>query len=262
MSKRLTGCGLAQCFAGLLLTCLAGCIGGGACQFQLAPEVAESCRGLPKAARAHVYVFLVDGVPFSGCGLPALRQFVLDLGFLQTYSGYAYHARSFGNEVCRIKAKDAEARIAVVGLRLGAEATSAIVEMVDGACGQVDLLVCIDPWPGPPTKSSAGRMVCVTAKNDARREGGSPPAQTGPDHGVGSQDLTQSQVTGHADPRAVLADELMMLAAGVPTRVPAGSSAPPAEETAPTPRPLLPRSSARRDEWDFLKPTYLLDSRF
>src|SRR5947209_3560164 len=96
---------LACCYC--LVFCLAGCVHG-------LPDVPpadhiDPCRTVPKAARNHVYIFVLDGFdPTCHGELFGVRTYLNNLGFIQTYSGQAYHAHSFAAEMKTLHKADAD----------------------------------------------------------------------------------------------------------------------------------------------------------
>jgi pimeloyl-ACP methyl ester carboxylesterase len=217
------------------------------------PALLETCHELPKGCRAHVYIFLMRGLdPLDCANLTGLCNYVHTLGFLQTYSGYAYHRGCFQNEIERIRQEDPDARIVLIGHDIGAGVVCSLAhELRDKGVG-VDLIVYLaghgmeceaaEVGGGPRVVNVvAGSALwptpAVAGAEDCREDAGAYAAPT------------------HKLTLELLAHELNALALTVPVVQPAQPAALPEIEEAPTPRPVrAPVVSGSRDEWDFLKP--------
>ncbi len=225
-------------FALPCLLALGGCLSTNP-RWELPADVAEACHDLPQQRRSHVFVFLVDDLPFCRHDGADLRAFLIDQGFIKTYAGYSYHALYFAHEAKRLRKECADNRIAIIGLGSGVGAADSLVGSLAREGSAVDLLIHVGGKPSEDQALGAGRFISI-ADDESRRAETNTPA---PRFRVGG---------------AVLS-ELAALARTVPVQVVTPPIPP--DELAPTPRPVPPRKSARRDEWDFLKPLPANESR-
>src|SRR5262245_54045673 len=106
------------------------------------PEALGPCEALPQPCRSGVYVFLIDGLDPFHCGnLPGVRDYLIELGFIKTYHGYAYHKSYFLKELLRTHAECPDARFVVVGFDYGAAAARNLACEAARSGAPVDLLV-------------------------------------------------------------------------------------------------------------------------
>jgi hypothetical protein len=236
--------------AALLLLGPAGCMSFLHPIDRPAPEQLACCEQLPKPCRQHVYVFFVHGVdPLDYANLSGVRDYVQSLGFIKTYYGQLYHTGYFTDEIRKIHAREPEARFALVGFSFGANMVRNIANAVRDEDIAIDLIVYL----GGNTLTNAEedrpanvqRVVNILATgwvwNGATMDN--------------AENVTYDNVWHFGSPTHphtldVLAHELTEVAA----RVPYVERVSPPVETGPTPRPVAPQTSAKRDEWDFLLP--------
>lgn len=249
---------------GLLLAGLAGAPGCLSCFHPIeppCPELLESCRSLPRRGRGHVYIFFVDGIDPTNCAnLTGVRDYVQALGFIKTYYGQCFHALWFRSEIRRLHQEDPDARFVLVGFCVGANTVRSLAHSVLADNIFIDLVVYLDgnTLQNVPSNrpENATRVVNILADgciwNGVQIEGADNHCLKDTGHfGTPSHQLTLE----------TLAQELAQVAALVPVAEPPETAPLPSSETAPTPRPVKPRSSDARDEWDFLKPVTSLSRR-
>jgi hypothetical protein len=219
----------------------------------LPPESTAFCHDLPRCARNHVYVFLVDGMdPLDCANLRGLRDYVQSLGFTKTYYGQLFHKSHFISEICRLHREDPDARFALVGFSFGANAVRDICHAIEPEGVSVDLLLYLGgntlknvPVDRP---TNAGQIVnilaCGCIWNGDTLDGAI---------NLNYDDVYHFGSPTHVKTLTLLAEELAKSACRVPV---VQTELPPLEEEAPTPRRVKPETSSRYepDEWDFLKP--------
>lgn len=250
---------------GICLLCAAavslpGCFGP---QLQPTPELAQPCLEVPKCARDHVYVFLLNGLdPFNCCHFQSLRGYVNNLGFKQTYSGEFYHAGTFAREICRLRKADPDARFAAIGFSFGANAARCLCEDLRKDGVTLDLLIYLGGdtlGPAAAPGDNAQRVLNVTAKGCLLLVGGL--VWKGCDlPGADNSrlpDAHHEDIPTHTHTLEIVARELTLLAASIPVMIPAR---PPALEEGPMPQSIMPRTSAKPiTGWDCLKPSPTID---
>jgi hypothetical protein len=236
--------------AALLLFGPAGCMSFLHPVDRPAPEQLAGCEQLPKACRQQVYVFFIHGVdPLDYANLSGVRDYVQSLGFIKTYYGQLYHTSYFTDEIRKVHAREPEARFALVGFSFGANMVRNIANAVRDEGIAIDLVVYL----GGNTLTNAEedrpanvqRIVNVLATgwvwNGATMDNA---------ENINYDNVWHFGSPTHPHTLDVLARELTDVAARVPyvERVPGPAQA------GPTTRPVVPQTSAKRDEWDFLLP--------
>jgi hypothetical protein len=243
--------------AGMLLA--AGLVSGSGCLCYLHPipapdrDVIEPCRGSPKCARDHVYIFFVHGMdPLDMANLTGLRDHVQDLGFHKTYYGQLYHGPLFDREIRRIHEEDPEARFVLVGFSFGANVVRTLAQSVRGDGIPIDLLVYLGgntlknvPYDQP---DNVIHLVNILASGFIWNGDNMEAAEN-----ISEPDVWHFGSPTHQGTRETLARELAEVVSHVPVEEPADVPAT-SPEAAPTPRPVTPAPAGPRDEWDFLKP--------
>jgi hypothetical protein len=218
-------------------------------------EVAESCQTVPRACRGHVYVFLMNGLdPMNYGNLTGLRDYLQGLGFCKTYYGQLYHLWWFENEIRRLSKEDPDAHFALIGFSLGCNLAYDIARAVERDQVHIDLLVFLSgnhpvaPMPHERPEN-VGKVVNLLAAGVMATRGDRDWAQN-----VRLDSTLHFGSPTHPTTLKLLSEELTTVAASVPAADLPPPPAPPAADEAPTPRPVKPNTSARKDEWDFLKP--------
>jgi hypothetical protein len=219
------------------------------------PESKACCAEVPNCCRSHVYVFFVHGMdPLDCANLNGLCEYVRSLGFIKTYYGQMYHTWYFQKEIVRLHEEDPEARFCLVGFSFGANLVRDICHAVEPQGIKVDLLVYLGgntlhnvPEDRP---SNAARIVNILATGCIWNGDTLDDAVN-----LNYPDVYHFGSPTHARTLTLLAEELAQVAWRVPV-VEYAHPATPAEEEAPTPRPLKQESTSQagEDEWDFLKP--------
>ncbi len=232
--------------------------GGGCCYLHPVhapePEVLTPCQSLPRCCKDHVHVFLINGLdPFNYGNLTGLRDYVQSLGFHQTYYGQLYHYWWFQNQIRRIHREDPEAHFVLVGFSVGVNMADALARSLKPEGVYFDVLVFlsgnhpVEPMPHQPP-ANAGRVVNILAAGLLQTRGERDWAENLRPAGSWHFDTPT-----HPDTLQAMVDVLAQVAGAVPEVITEPPPAP-ADFQAPTPRPVLPRATARYDEWDFLKP--------
>jgi hypothetical protein len=225
--------------------CLSFCHSTG----QPPPEQSSACHAVPPGCRNHVYVFFIQGIdPLSVSNLEGVRDYVQALGFIKTYYGYLYHAGTIAKEIRRLHGEDEQAHFVLIGYNLGANRVRDVANAVRSDGIFVDLIVYLGGHTMekvPEMKpENVGHVVNILTKdwlgdgpvlNDATN--------------VTYTDVSFFGAPTHHYTLETLAHELTAIAEMVPVveLLPT-----PPVELAPVPK--MPRASAPRDEWDFLKP--------
>jgi hypothetical protein len=217
------------------------------------PEQLAGCEQLPKPCRQQVYVFFIHGVdPLDFANLGGVRDYVQSLGFIKTYYGQLYHTSYFTDEIRKIHAREPEARFALVGFSFGANQVRNIANTLRDEDISIDLIVYLGGNTLTNTEedrpANVGRVVNILATGWVWNG-------TTMDN---AENVTYDNVWHFGSPTHphtldVLARELTEVAA----RVPYVERVPPPVQAGPTPRPVPPRTSAKREdrgEWDFLLP--------
>ena len=247
-------------FCALSLTAFSGCLSYLHPVSPPQPELTTCCHEVPQCARDHVYVFLVHGLdPCNFANLTGVRDYIQGLGFHKTYFGQLYHYRWLERELRRIHHEDPDARFVLIGFSYGASMVRSLAEWVKDEGIKIDLLVYLGgntldnvPYDHPDNVAVLVNILatgCVwngTTFDNAEN--------------IHLPDVWHFGTPTHKRTLEVLARGLAVVASHVPVPPPAEEpSLPPAEDNGPTPRPVMPRSSAKHDEWDFLKPVSKLE---
>jgi hypothetical protein len=105
-------------------------------------DVTRLCRSLPQQRKAHVYIFLINGVdPLYLANLNGLCAYLRALGFVQAEVGQMTAMATFRDRIRQIRSSDREARIALVGFSAGAYCAQSIVQTLKNENIPIDLLV-------------------------------------------------------------------------------------------------------------------------
>ncbi|HZT81346.1 MAG TPA: hypothetical protein VFA26_14045 [Gemmataceae bacterium] len=227
------------------------------------PEVLEPCRAAPKGAREHVYVFFVHGMdPLDCANLTGVRDYVQSLGFTKTYYGQLFHTWHFEGEIKKVKEKDPDARIVLIGFSFGANMVCHLANAAKKDGIPIDLMVYLggntmknEPHDQP---ENVHRMINILAQGCIW-------------NGDTLERAENIQVTGvwhfgsptHPYTLEVLARELAAVAASVPVPAPPPEPVLPAwPETAPPPRrSTSEKPGTPRGDWDFLRPVARFQSQ-
>jgi hypothetical protein len=218
-------------------------------------EHLESCQAVPKCCRDHVYVFLINGLdPVNYGNLAGVQGYLNSLGISKTYYGQIYHLWSFAGEIRRISREDPDARFVLVGFSLGVNLVDALARMVQPDGVHIDLLVFlsgnhpVQPMPGD-RPDNVDRVINLLASGLMATRGERDWAEN-----LRIPHSLHFDTPTHPLTLEQLAQEMAALAATVPVTEAHPPPLPPSDEEAPPPHPMKVRSSARRGDWDFLKP--------
>ena len=202
-----------------------------------------------------MYVFLINGLdPLECANLRGVRDHLQTLGFTKTFYGQLYHGYAMKQELRRLHEEDPAARFVLIGFSFGANVARSMTRAVKEDGIQIDLLVYVSgntmqnvPRDRP---ENAGLIVNITATELIRNGAWLDNAEN-----ANVQDARHFAMPTHPYTIRTLDRELTVLAARVPAMQTIDSdSLPPTAGEEPTPRPVMPRTTGRRDEWDFLKP--------
>jgi len=243
--------------AGWLLA--AGLVTGSGCMCYLHPiepaqrDLIEPCRGVPKCARDHVYIFFVHGMdPLDCANLTGVRDHVQELGFHKTFYGQLYHGPLFEKEIRRIHQEDPDARFVLVGFSFGANVVRSLAQTAKADGVTIDLLVYLggntlknEPHDQP---ENACRIVNILASGCIWNGDTMDRADN-----IHEPDVWHFGTPTHKATLEKLTQELAEVVAQVPV-VERVEPPAPEGEPAPTPRRVVPPPAGPRDEWDFLKP--------
>jgi hypothetical protein len=237
----------------------AGLTTGAGCLAYLNPveppcaELVEPCKALPRCCRQHVHIFLVGGCDLLNCGnLTGTREYLLSLGYHQVWHGHPYSILAFDREIRRLHQCDPDARFVIVGYGAGCHFARALACGVKSDDIQIDVLAFLDgnakllALHGSKPENVT-RFISLQADH----------LLTGPCPVRDADSVTIDTpwhfgVPTHEQTLHLLALEIADAAASVPCVMAAEHDSEP--ESAPTPRPVVPRHSSVPDAWDFLKP--------
>jgi hypothetical protein len=238
----------------------AGLAGGAGCMSVLHPvnppglEQRAACQAQLTCAKDHVYIFFVGGLdPLNYANLTGVRDYINELGFNKTYLGQLYHVWYLDKQIHHIHETDPEARFVLVGFSFGANMVRDLAHWAAEGGTTIDLLVylggntlenCPEDQP-----DNAIRIINILASGCIWNG----------DHLDRAENLHLTDVwhfgsPSHPTTLNLLAHGLAEVAARVPVPAPREEAPVPAEEVAPTPRPVMPRAASHRPGWDFLKP--------
>jgi pimeloyl-ACP methyl ester carboxylesterase len=109
------------------------------------PPCLQTCRELPPECRAHVHVFLINGLdPLRVGNLAGVRDHINHLGFANTYYGEMTAWSWFRREMKRVHDEDPGGRIVVIGYSAGASMAYHLAESLKAQGVRIDLLVYLD----------------------------------------------------------------------------------------------------------------------
>jgi hypothetical protein len=218
------------------------------------PEILASCQSLPRCCKDHIHIFLLNGLdPMNYGNLTGLRDYVQSLGFHQTYYGQIYHYWWFRNQIRRIHREDPEAHFVLVGFSIGVNLADALARSLKAEGVYFDTIVFLSgnhplaPMPSEPP-ANAGRVVNILASGLMGTRGERDWAED-----IRLADSWHFDTPSHVETLEKMAEVLAQVGEAVPEVISETPPAP-AELQPPTPRPVRPQPSAKRDEWDFLKP--------
>lgn len=216
-----------------------------------ASEVIEACHACPNKCRNRVHVFVVNGFDVTNCcNLTGLCDCLRSIGYIKTSYGCPAHVWCFASEIRRIQKEDPEARFVLIGYGFGGNLVDSLAWGLRKDGIPVDLIVYLDcNTIGPERPDNAARALNIWS------DGNMIPALSLAD----AENIYLTDAGPFAAPSSRvtldrLADELGQVASRIPVEVPEEPAPVVPPETAPTPRPIMPQVSQRRDEWDFLKP--------
>lgn len=221
------------------------------------PEQVQPGDAIPLPCRNHVHVFLIHGMdPFDLANLSGLTEYIHQLGYIKTHYGQLYHLWEFKKELRRVHQEDPLARFVLIGFSFGANSVRAVANSVKDDGIVIDLLVYLGGNTLDNDEKSQPKHVlhivnilaagCIW--NGAKMDRADNRHFTNVWH-FGSPT--------HPKTRALLAQELAVVAARVPYVDKAPSYHPELEE-APRPRPLRDEASRQNStqlapEWTFLQ---------
>jgi hypothetical protein len=128
------------------------------------------CHGPPDPCyQEHVYIFGVNGLnPLCTGNFNGMLDYFRQHGFAHTYFGQLYTSHWFACEIRKIRHKDPEARIVLIGFSWGANYAEAIANNLNEDGTRVDLLVYLVGdlvWNTPASKpANVCRLLNIRAK--------------------------------------------------------------------------------------------------
>jgi hypothetical protein len=122
------------------------------------------CQGRPYHCRKeHVYIFGVNGLnPMCLGNFNGMLDYFRKQGFTNTYFGQMYTCYWFASEIRKIRDKDPQARIVLIGFSLGANTVRSIANDLNEDDTAIDLLVYLGGdliWDTPSSKPRNVRRV-------------------------------------------------------------------------------------------------------
>jgi hypothetical protein len=259
---------LGQWLLAAAIASTAGCLGFCHPLPKPEPGTVETCQSVPERCRSHVYVFLLNGAdPLNKDNLSGLHDYLISLGFCKTYFGQCYHASWFNNEIRRIREEDPDARVVLLGFSCSANFARSMVCALQEDNIPIDLLIYLggDTLHDTPEDQpeNVGRLLNIRGQGCLWFGGRCEGEDLEQADNYYLADVSHSCLPTDRQTLEILTEELLALAGTVPIveRVEdSAPSIPPAQEMAPTPRPLKPQKITKRDHWDFLKPVTHLNS--
>jgi hypothetical protein len=192
--------------------------------------------------------------PFDYANLEGLRDYLHRLGFNKTYYGQLYHTWHFQRELCRIHQEDPYAHFVLIGFSFGANMARNIAQGAKEHGIRIDLLVYLGgntlkniPRDRP---ENVGQIINILASGCIWNGAWLDDAVN-----VHEIDVWHFGSPTHPQTLELLSRQLSLIACAVPIMEPPEPKPMPTLEEEPTPRPVQTTVSAKRDEWDFLKPT-------
>jgi hypothetical protein len=231
------------CMWGLLT--LSGIALGCTCHLTSDPDVnedvCEACAAIAVDSRSHVYIFFLKGGDVLDCaGMTALKDTIASLGFGNAWCGHNCHLKAFKKEIGSILHDDPKAHFVLVGHGHGLKGAVELAEVIGSKRSQVHLLVSLGERVNCP--DCVLRQLTLVPR----------------DCGSNDQDICElkckktSKLPADREGTEILARELFALAGGIPSECDLPKMYYPEKE--PTPRPVMPSASVKRDRWDFLRP--------
>jgi hypothetical protein len=169
-------------FLALLLVMTAP-LGGAAPAWALEPLVShfglgtllrpiQEPEGLPnvdQACKDHVYIFAVNGLnPLCSGNFNGLCNYLRRQGYEHTYFGQLYTPNFFACKIRRIRKKDLQARIVIIGFSWGCNYVQWLADMLNHSGTRVDLLVYLAGDELWNTRSTHPPNVCRVLNIRAR----------------------------------------------------------------------------------------------
>jgi hypothetical protein len=192
--------------------------------------------------------------PFDWANLGGVNEYIHKLGFNNTYYGQLYHSWWVARKVRRIYQEDPEAHFVLIGFSFGANMVRNVAQSVRSEGINVDLLMYLGgntlkniPRDRP---ENAVRVVNVLAHGYIWNG-----TQFDDAENINVEDVWHFGSPTHPRTLEALTRELTLIAASIPSVVPAPVAPSLTPEDEPSPR-VMPRAAAQAhpDEWDFLKP--------
>jgi pimeloyl-ACP methyl ester carboxylesterase len=223
----------------------------------LPPEELHDTFQVPVGCKNRVYVFLLQGVdPLDSANMSGLQEYLHSIGYIKTYFGQPFHAFYYEKAILAIHQREPNARFALVGFSYGAGLVRDLARDLGKKGVGVDLLVYVDgarlnapELTRPPNVAKVVNILAFDRSEDSKIEGA---------ENIRHENVWHYGTVAHPDTLRMLVRELAEIALRVPltTYLPA---APPADGVLPAPRPMPemlppPTPSARRGEWDYLRP--------
>jgi hypothetical protein len=107
-------------------------------------EGSRRCWHLGEEQREHVHVLLVNGVdPANLCNFHGLRDYVRDLGFVQTSYYQMWETAAVKDHIRDIRASDPRGRIVLIGYSAGCNVVCGIAQSLKEESCAIDVLVYV-----------------------------------------------------------------------------------------------------------------------
>jgi hypothetical protein len=211
-------------------------------------DVVAQAAALPQACRNHVYVFLLNGNdPNHAANLDGIRDTLVSLGYIKTYTGPFLYYDYYKDEILRLHREDESARFVVVGFSVAARTAQELVQAVKDDGVTVDLLL----YCGPVTVANEPRCRPENARRVVSVFGQGMDRVCEPLDGV--ENIQYPGVSHYGTPTQPATMELLLRELGESaSRVPVMDPRPGPD--APAGSAAVARYGMPDDEWDFLRP--------
>jgi hypothetical protein len=217
-----------------------------------APEATAPSLAIPAECRNRLHVYLINGCDLAGCAdFASLRERLGELGFTKVHSGELYDYFDLACSLKEVKRDDPDARIALVGYSLGANAVRHLARNAGDAGIPVELVVYLDAvcLPG---NSLAPPSACRVLNVFSPHKGKQAPQVAGAEN-IELPPTGHFSVPTHPAVVEILAQELSALAAVIPLP-PGGPRGPLPGADEPTPRPLPAPRPVAPPGFEYLAP--------
>lgn len=200
------------------------------------PSEIQAAQVMPQLAKNRVHALLISGL-LDPLALQAMRDELIDLGFIKTTHGLVGTRSTLERLLAGIRHKEPDARFVLVGHSGGVALAAELATQLQAQGAAVDALVVLNPGKEVPPYS--GRIVCLST-NGATLYAAENLKLESSTHGLAR------------DPSTLLVVLRELLASASQVRLPTAPA--PATSSEPAVAPELPAPRPVPSEWDFLRP--------